>query len=160
MNGSTSEEGLSKVHFLDSIFAHTQWHWHTSSCNHSLVSHQLNFLSQIIFHFPEAAQKQGRNSPNPHQKRTSSSGLKKIQLPSQFGDETWKARPKCFYFKIYHLQLSSKFVCPHLSLTFLRWWRPLPSGGCSSHRNWLKLYFLPRPLLPDISCFISGLTKF
>lgn len=77
----TSEEGLSKVHFLDSIFKKHPTHIHPSSCNHSLVSHQLNFLLQIIFHFPEAAQKQGRNSPNPLRKKGHRPDSKKIQLP-------------------------------------------------------------------------------
>lgn len=80
LKGSASEAGPSKVHFLDSIFPNTQSH--TSSCNHSLVSHQLNFLSQIIFHFPEATQKQQEeNSPTPDSKKWHRPGYGKRQLP-------------------------------------------------------------------------------
>lgn len=113
---------------------HSDWHTHTSSCNHSLVSHQLNFLSQIIFHFPEAAQKQGRNfSQTPFEKKSREDIVRaRFEKDSSHSrSATWKARPKCFYFKIYHLQLSSKFVrsCPHLSLTFLRWRALCPLPG-------------------------------
>lgn len=128
---------ISLIAFRTQIHTHTHTDSVTSSCNHSLVSHQLNFLSQIIFHFPEASQKQQEeNSQTTPLKKVASSGArvrKKIAPPFQPRARTWKA--KCFYFKIYHLQqLSSKFVPPllDLSLTFLR-----------SHRNWLKLYFLP-----------------
>lgn len=86
------------------------------------------------------------------------------QTLGAMGDNTSKRKSKCFYFKIHHLQLSSKFVSP-----------PICRLHISSHLgNWLKIIFslhTPRPFPPlrlllrapgndeRIPCFISG-TKF
>lgn len=57
---------------------------------------------------------------------------------------TSKRKSKSFYFKIHHLQLSSKFVSPICRLHF------------SSHLgNWLKIIFSTRPLLPPFRAFPS-----
>lgn len=111
------------------------------------MSHQLNFLSQIIFHFPEAAQKQGRNFPHPERtERTHRPGLEKdtVRPRSQLG-ETWKAWPKCFYFKIYHLQLSSKFVWPPFVAHFSPAGALCPTGVRLIVIDW-NYIFCPLPL--------------
>lgn len=122
------------------------------------MSHQLNFLSQIIFHFPEAAQKQGRKFPNPLQttKKDIVRARKRYSSRSSSA-ETWKAWPKCFYFKIYHLQLSSKFVWPPFVAHFSPAVAPSvpPPGARLIVIDWNYIFCSP----PDISCFISGLKE-
>lgn len=136
----TSEEGLSKVHFLDSIFVNT----HTSSCNHSLVSHQLNFLSQIIFSFSGSSTKTRKKFPNPPFKllKRTSSGLEKDTAPVPVRPRHEKPGPSVSTLKFIIYNFLQSSCGPHLSLTFLRRWRPLCPLWSLSHRNWLKLYFL------------------
>lgn len=81
-----------KVHFLDGICP-----------SNPVQSHQLNFLLQIIFHLPEASRREERKPRSHSRRKTDRPGF------------TIKRKSKCFYFKIYHLQLSSKFVSPFVA---------------------------------------------
>lgn len=121
--------------------SHSDWHTHTSSCNHSLVSHQLNFLSQIIFHFPEAAQNQGRNfSQTPFEKKTekTSSGLgsKKIAPTPVRRHEKPGPSVSTLKFIIYNF-LQSSFVRVPICRSLFSGGAPsaLCRGGFVSHRN-------------------------
>lgn len=108
-----------------SLIAFSHTFTHTSSYKYSLVSHQLNFLSQIIFHFPEATQNNTGKKIAPTHKNMVRTRLEKdsslFRPQTQFGHEKPCPSVSTLKFIIYNFLQSS---CPHLSLTFLRW-RPL-----------------------------------
>lgn len=81
------------------------------------MSHQLNFLSANYFPFTGSI----IVSNSQKRRKTAISRFKK-QAPRLLCRErhTSKRKSKCFYFKIHHLQLSSKFVSPICRLHFSR----------------------------------------
>lgn len=126
------------------------------------MSHQLNFLSANYFPFTGSI----IVSNSQKRRKTAISRFKK-QAPRLLCRErhTSKRKSKCFYFKIHHLQLSSKFVSPICRLHFSRHILVID----------LNLYFLHAlppffSLFPSLSlflgndgripCFISGAQNF
>lgn len=127
------------------------------------MSHQLNFLSANYFPFTGSIivsnqAKRGERLPF--------LGTKS-RLPGSCRGErhTSKRKSKCFYFKIHHLQLSSKFVSPICRLHFSRHILVIDLNLYFLHA--LPLFFSLSPSLSlflgndgRIPCFISGAQNF
>lgn len=126
------------------------------------MSHQLNFLSANYFPFTGSI----IVSNSQKRRKTAISRFKK-QAPRLLGRErhTSKRKSKCFYFKIHHLQLSSKFVSPICRLHFSRHILVIDLNLYFLHAlpPFFSL-FLPLSLFLGndgrIPCFISGAQNF
>lgn len=119
-------------------------------------SHQLNFLSANYFPFTGSiivsSHSEWKTAISRFKKQAPAPSMARVR--EQY---TSKRKSKCFYFKIHHLQLSSKFVSPICRLHFSRHILVID----------LNLYFLHALSLPvslspflgndeRIPCFISG----